>query len=45
MKTKLTEEQREELKQDILDRYDNEEYWDIDLIEKFEYENKLEEQK
>ena len=29
----LTKEQREILKQDILDRYDNEEYWNLDLIE------------
>ena len=29
----LTEEQKEILRQDILDRYDNEEYWDLSILE------------
>lgn len=29
----LTEEQKNILKQDILDRYNNEEYWDYDILE------------
>jgi hypothetical protein len=28
----MSEEDREALRQDILDRYDNEEYWDIEII-------------
>jgi hypothetical protein len=37
---KLTYEQKEELRQDILDRYDNEEYWSKNLLELFKEENK-----
>ena len=29
----LTKEEREILRQNILDRYDNEEYWDLELLE------------
>jgi len=32
-KMELTEEQKEILRQDILDRYDNEEYWDLSILE------------
>jgi len=28
----MSEEDREALRQDILDRYDNEEYWNIEII-------------
>lgn len=38
----LTIEEREMLRQDILDRYDNEEYWNMELIkEQRELENKI----
>ena len=33
IKKELTPEQREILSQDILDRYDNIEYWNLDLLE------------
>mgnify|MGYP003143779651 CR=1 FL=1 len=32
MEDKLSEEDREILRQNILDRYDNEEYWDFDIL-------------
>ena len=32
----MDEELREILREDILERYDNEEYWDKDIIENFE---------
>ena len=37
---KLTKSQKEDLRKDILDRYDNEEYWDSNMVEGFEKENK-----
>jgi len=36
----MDEELREMLKENILWRYDNEEYWDMDIIRDFEAENK-----
>lgn len=34
---------REILRNNILERYDNAEYWDIDIVEVFATENKLKE--
>lgn len=43
---KMTEEQREELHnlltEDILERYDNIEYWNLAIIEEFAHDNQLE---
>jgi len=33
MEEKLTEKQREVLRENILDRYDNPEYWDYSILE------------
>lgn len=42
---KMTENQREELRElltaDILERYDNSEYWDPDVVEVFATEHRL----
>ena len=46
---KMTEGQEEELsellKQDILDRYNNSEYWNDDIIENYVADNRLEKTK
>jgi hypothetical protein len=38
---KLAKELRKELQTDILNRYDNYEYWDIDYIEDFYQDNQI----
>lgn len=42
---KMTEEQKQslmsKLTEDILNRYDNSEYWDSEIIETFAHDNKL----
>lgn len=40
-KQKLAEELGEQLRDDILYRYGNEEYWDLDIIHDFQVENEL----
>ena len=37
----MNKELRELLKKDILERYDNEEYWDKDIIDSYELETRF----
>jgi len=40
----MDEELREQLKEEILERYDNEEYWNPDIIRWYEQEKEAEKQ-